>query len=112
VGHNVPQGTYGSNYLDRDVAAITGYLEQTADQALYPIPINKDLMLTTSQSYIYTFSSRLSLASSGFWSLTLYDSQGFLVANLVNKYSVGDRTNITSDGQLVHGSNDAGGDAN
>lgn len=31
----------------------------------------------------------------GFWSLTLYDANGFLVSNTLNRYSLGSRDNIT-----------------
>jgi hypothetical protein len=40
----------------------------------------------------------------------LYESQGFVSANPLDKYSVGDRSNITyPDGKLVYG-NDTGDD--
>lgn len=45
------------------------------------------------------------MASAGFWSLTMYNSQEFLVENQFDKYSVGDRSNITyPDGSMVYGS--------
>lgn len=103
---NVPQGIYASNYLARaTIAAVTGgYLEQTTDQVLYVFPDDRNLMLATNQSYIYTFSRKPPVASDGFWSLTLYDSQGAFVVNPENKYEVGDRSNITyPDGKLVYG---------
>lgn len=53
---------------------------------------------------MYTFSSTPPLAAGGFWSLTLYNDTGYLVANSLNRYSVGDRSNITfADGTLVYG---------
>ena len=108
--HNVPQGIYYSNYLDRDLAAIIGYLEQEESQALYPVQIIREMNLTSSQSIMYTFSSKPPVASDGFWSLTLYNAQGGLVANPENKYSVGDRSNITyPDGSQVYASNSTDG---
>ena len=104
--HNVPQGTYGSNYLDRALIAAIGYLELTSDQVIYPRQAAQDseMTLLSNESYIYTFSSKPPIASDGFWSLTLYDSQGYVSANPLNKYSVGDRSNITyPDGELVYG---------
>jgi hypothetical protein len=103
---NVPQGTYGSNYLDRALVAAIGYLELTADQVIYPRQASQgsEMTLQSNESYIYAFSSKPPIASDGFWSLTLYNSQGYLSANPLNKYSVGDRSNITyPDGELVYG---------
>jgi hypothetical protein len=105
--HNVPQGTYGSNYVDRALIAVIGYLELTADQVIYPRQAaqGSEMMLQSNESYIYTFLSKPPIASTGFWSLTLYNSQGYVSANPLNKYSVGDRSNITyADGELVYSS--------
>jgi hypothetical protein len=45
-----------------------------------------------------------SVANGGFWSLSMYNSDGFLVENQLNKYGVGDRNNITYlGGELVYG---------
>jgi Protein of unknown function (DUF1214)/Protein of unknown function (DUF1254) len=107
--HNVPQGIYGSNYADRALIADIGYLELTTDQVIYPRQSTPEFTLQSNESYLYTFSSKPPIATDGFWSLTLYDSQGYLPANPLDKYSVGDRSNITyPDGELVY-SNGAGG---
>ncbi len=39
----------------------------------------------------------------GFWSITMYGEDQFLVANEINRYSIGDRTNMKygEDGSLV-----------
>jgi hypothetical protein len=59
--------------------------------------------LTNDQSYIYTFNSKPPVQSFGFWSLTLYDATGTLVENPEDKYTVGDRNNITyPEGELVY----------
>ena len=103
----VPQGLYGSNYVAR-ASAVSGYLQNTADQALYPQyqTSEADETLTESQAYLYTFSSKPPVKSDGFWSLTMYNSSGFFVENSENKYEVGDRSNITySNGQQVYGPN-------
>lgn len=101
--HNVPSGLYGSRYIDRTFAAKTGYLEQIASQALYPGLADNEMQVSETQSYIYEFGSKPPVTASGFWSLTLYNSDQFLVANPEDKYSVGDRSNITfPDGQPVY----------
>ncbi|KAI9694783.1 MAG: hypothetical protein M1822_000399 [Bathelium mastoideum] len=103
----VPQGLYGPNYIAR-ANAVSYYLANTADQALYPqYEISEpDLSLSDSHAYMYTFSSKPPVESDGFWSVTMYNSSGFFVENSENKYEVGDRSNITyPDGQQVYGPN-------
>jgi hypothetical protein len=53
------------------------------------------MSLTTSEAYLFTFAGKPPLRSTGFWSLTMYNSDGFLVQNPLDIYSVSDRTNIT-----------------
>ncbi|KUJ10772.1 DUF1254-domain-containing protein [Mollisia scopiformis] len=103
--HNVQAGSFGDQYLDRALTGMTAYLEQTPDQALYPMLQNRALLLNNGEAYTFTFSGKPPVASDGFWSLTLYNSQGYLVENSLNKYSVGDRSNITyPDGTQAYGS--------
>ncbi|QKX58458.1 uncharacterized protein TRUGW13939_05582 [Talaromyces rugulosus] len=84
---NTPQGLYESEYEDRAVMGKIGYLEQTIDQALYPVRGTETMNLTNDQSYIYTFNSKPPVQSFGFWSLTLYDATGTLVENPEDKYT-------------------------
>lgn len=106
---NVPQGIYGSNYAERALIADIVYLQLTADQVIYSKQSAPVFILQSNESYLYAFSGKPPIATEGFWSLTLYNSQGYLSANPVDKYSVGDRSNITyPDGELVY-SNVTGG---
>ena len=101
--HNVPQGIYGSNYAERALITDIAYLQSTADQVIYPKQSAPEFTLQSNESYLYAFSSKPPIATDGFWSLTLYNSQGYLSANPADKYSVGDRSNITyPDGELVY----------
>jgi hypothetical protein len=99
-----PQGIYGSNYAERANAAIATNLEQTLDQALYVNnPGFSPLQVTPSDSYLYTFSSKPPILSTGFWSLTLYLPDQHFFANPLDRYSLGDRSNLTYlDGSLVY----------
>jgi hypothetical protein len=106
--HSVPQGLFGDKFIDRAITADSAYLELTDGQVLYAMTENQQMQLSSDKSYLYTFSGRPPLASDGFWSLTLYNADGYLVANSLNKYEVGDRSNITyPDGTLVYGNNSA-----
>ncbi|TVY81582.1 hypothetical protein LSUE1_G003619 [Lachnellula suecica] len=106
--HNVPQGLYGNNYKDRAAVAEVGYLELTDDQALYPMRESGTMQLNANESYLFTFSRKPPVQNDGFWSLTLYNSEGYLVSNDLNRYAVGDRSTLTyPDATPVYGNGSA-----
>ncbi|KAJ5710313.1 DUF1254-domain-containing protein [Penicillium malachiteum] len=101
------QGDFGTNYLLREYVATTGYLMLTQTEALYPTYSTGDLSLSANEAYVFTFESKAPLIEKGFWSLTAYNAQHFLIANDENVYSRGSNSNITyGDGNLVYGDND------
>ncbi|KAI1387726.1 uncharacterized protein F4822DRAFT_444328 [Hypoxylon trugodes] len=96
-------GTYGDNYDARTATAVFGYLALTKDQALYPT-YKEGFSLGANESYVLRFSGKPPVTDIGFWSVTMYDSRGTLVPNSINRYSLGDRSNLTySDGTVVYG---------
>jgi hypothetical protein len=100
------QEIYGSNYVARTVASLgSAYLEQTLDQALYASNVGiSPILVTPSDSYLFTFSSKPPILSTCFWSLTLYLPNHHFFANPLEWYSLGDRSNLTyPDGSLVYG---------
>jgi hypothetical protein len=100
----------GTAIIPRALIAESLYLQNTPDNALYPTLGSTQLSLTGNEAYIFTFSGKPPVATFGFWSLTMYDEEGYLVANPENTYAVGDRSNITfPNGDLVYeaGSTDA-----
>jgi hypothetical protein len=98
------QGLYGSNYVARAQIAYSGYLALVSSETIYPSYQMGNFSLASDEAYLYTFSSKPPLGQSGFWSLTCYNAAGFLVANPIDVYAVGDRSNLTySDGSLVYG---------
>lgn len=101
------QGNFGTNYAPRAYIAITGYQQQTVDQTLYPgyqgLSFNT-LNLAPGKSLLLTWSGKPLLHPSGFWSLTMYGANQYLVPNKLNRPEVGDRTNLTyEDGSFVYG---------
>jgi hypothetical protein len=106
-------GNFGTDYGLRMEIAETGYLMLTAPEAVYPSwsngtatrPLEGELLqLGANESYIYTFSGKPPLQRLGFWSLTVYDSDGFLIPNPRDVSSLGDRSNITyASGGAVYG---------
>lgn len=95
----------GTNIVARAFAALFGYLVNTPDQAIYPLPAQRSYTLKSNEAFILTFSGKPPVAArDGFWSLTAYDNTGYLVANPANVYAISDRSGITySDGTLVYG---------
>ncbi|OJZ83644.1 hypothetical protein ASPFODRAFT_220612 [Aspergillus luchuensis CBS 106.47] len=106
------QGDYGENYVMREYVTYTGFLALRATEVLYPSYSTgpEGLCLGPRESYIFTFSSKPPLEQFGFWSLTAYNAEEYLVPNTLNRYALGDRSNLTyADDSLVYDSN-ANGD--
>jgi hypothetical protein len=104
--NNSYSGTFddGTAIIPRDLIAVALYLQNTPENAIYPTLGSTQLSLTDSEAYLFTFSGKPPVAADGFWSLTMYDDDGYLVANKENTYAIGDRSNITyPSGKLVYG---------
>ncbi|KAJ5833814.1 DUF1254-domain-containing protein [Penicillium riverlandense] len=102
------QGDYGTNYAMRAFVAYSGYLGLDASQALYPSynagTNSTTLHLAPKQAYIFTFASKPPLDKTGFWSLTAYDAEQYLVPNPLGRYALNKQGNITyADGSRVYG---------
>jgi hypothetical protein len=98
-------GTFDSGraIIARTLTATALYLANNASETLYPTLGSTQLNLTDSEAYLFTFSGKPPISDAGFWSVTMYDDDGYLVNNTLNTYAVGDRSNITySDGTLVY----------
>jgi hypothetical protein len=101
-------GDFHTHYTARAFIAWFGYLQLDEYEALYPtyhdptLPsIQSALHLEANESYIMTFSSKPPVT--GFWSLTAYNSTNYLIPNSLNRYSLGDRSNLTyADGTQVY----------
>ncbi|KAH6694084.1 hypothetical protein F5X68DRAFT_248707 [Plectosphaerella plurivora] len=92
-------GKYGSFYIMRYFLASRGYLALTSEQVLYPSYLSS-ISLPEGRSAVVEFPSRPKILPGGFWSLTAYDEQGYLIENSQNRYSLGDGNNLTyPDGQ-------------
>lgn len=100
-------GSYsnGTDVVARAFVADFGYLANTPDQSIYPSPPEMVYTLSADASLLITFvGGKPPLMSDGFWSLTIYDANGYLMANPQNVYALGDRSNLTyGDGSLVYG---------
>jgi hypothetical protein len=93
------EGTYGTDYLERAILAEETLGTQVPAQAVY-FGASRAQSGTTTTPLAGTRGYEIRFAaadlpphgSDGFWSITLYNAAGALVANPINRYSVGDDT--------------------
>ena len=107
VGYNFEN--FGTNYLLRSAIAqfgCEGCQVNIPQEALY-FSASKDASggaLNGANSYVIRFlaGELPPVKAEGFWSITLYDSNGFLVANPIDRYSLGSSSPLefNSDGSL------------
>ena len=86
-------GVYGNYYLKRAIVAVVGLGANQPEDDIYPLnladadgqPVQGD------RKYVLHFTKDNLPPVSGFWSLTMYDAEGFQVANPINRFAIGDR---------------------
>jgi hypothetical protein len=97
-------GVYGNDYLQRATIALIGLGANPYDQAVYPLNIvDADGKVPVGEKkYILHFDKENIPPVDAFWSLTMYDEEGFQVANPINRFAIGDRDNLkfNKDGSL------------
>jgi hypothetical protein len=97
-------GVYGTGYLRRAVIALAGLGANLQEDAIYPqcFVDSSGRPLTGTERYVLRFASGQLPPANAFWSLTMYDSEGFQVANPINRFAIGDRDNLrrNADGSL------------
>jgi hypothetical protein len=84
-------GAYGTDYLLRAQVAVVGIGANTPEEAIYPTALadSSGGLLTGAGRYRLVFRKGDSPPVRGFWSITMYDSDGFLVPNSAKRYSLG-----------------------
>lgn len=101
---NLKGGNYGTDYLLRSTLTRFGFGTNIAADAVYP-SANTDITgapLTGTNSYVIHFAPGQTPPAHGFWSITAYNQQGFLVPNPIQRYAVGSETGLTpnADGSI------------
>jgi hypothetical protein len=93
------QGSYGTDYLERARLAQDTPGTQVPSQAVYfGVSRARSGATTTELAGDRSYEIRFPAGDlpphgpDGFWSVTLYNAAGFLVANPINRYSVGNET--------------------
>jgi hypothetical protein len=83
-------GVYGNYYLKRAILAQIGLGANLPEDAIYPLNLSDDTgrPLDGSNKYTLHFEKSATPPVNAFWSVTLYDSDGFQVANPLNRFAV------------------------
>lgn len=97
-------GVYGDNYLKRAIVAMVGLGANQAVDAIYPLSIadaNGDAYASPAR-YQMHFDKDALPPVAAFWSITMYDSDGFQCANELDRFAIGDRDALyyNADGSL------------
>ena len=105
-------GNYGTDYLQRACVELIGLGANLPEDAIYPVTyVDADGQpLTGQHRYVWHLAKDDMPPVNAFWSLTLYDAEGFQVANGLNRFAIGDRDDLTvnDDGSIdIHIQNDA-----
>ena len=97
-------GVYGDYYLKRAIVALLGLGANQAEDAIYPLSVTDadGKPVVAENKYILHFNKSELPPVTGFWSLTMYDAEGFQVANPINRFAIGDRDALrfNADGSL------------
>jgi len=83
-------GVYGNYYLKRAIVSQQGLGANLPEDAIYPLNLVDDTgkPLDGSNKYTLHFDKATLPPVDAFWSITLYDQQGFQVANSLNRFAV------------------------
>ncbi|WNZ24006.1 DUF1254 domain-containing protein [Leptolyngbya sp. NK1-12] len=97
-------GVYGNYYLKRAIVAMVGLGANQPQDAIYPLNVADadGKPLEGSNRYVIHFGKDEIPPVEAFWSITMYDADGFQVANSLNRFAIGDRDDLTynADGSL------------
>ncbi len=97
-------GVYGNAYLQRAFVAMIGLGANPPEDAVYPLLVadaDGDPMIGE-RNYDLHFDADNLPPVAAFWSVTMYDGEGYQVGNELNRFAIGDRDQLTfsTDGSL------------
>jgi hypothetical protein len=109
-------GVYGNFYLKRAIVTDLGLGANLPEDAIYPLNLGDAAgrPLDGARDYVLHFEKDALPPVSAFWSVTLYDAQGYQVANPLNRFAVSNWMpfHYNADGSLdlyVQNANPGGG---
>lgn len=91
-------GAWGTNYMKRATAALIGLGVNLPEDAIYPLSYLDagSAPYSGANEYKLRFEADALPPVDGFWSLTLYDDEGFQVANELDRFAIGDRDGLVA----------------
>jgi hypothetical protein len=97
-------GVYGNAYLKRATIALGGLGANPPEDAVYPLLLTDadGNALDGAHDYVIHFDAAQLPPVDAFWSITMYDAEGFQVANELDRFAIGDRDPLVynADGSL------------
>ena len=93
-------GTYGTSYLRRAYIARIGLGANVPEDAIYPMSSVDGDGRPYNGNYRYSlhFDKDRLPPINAFWSLAMYDADGYFVENPINRFSIGDRDKLELNG--------------
>ena len=97
-------GVYGNSYLKRAMIAQAGLGANPPEDAVYPLLMTDadGAPVTGDTGYVLHFDAAELPPAAAFWSITMYDAEGYQVANELGRFALGDRDPLgfNADGSL------------
>jgi hypothetical protein len=97
-------GVYGNYYLKRAIITQAGLGANLPEDAIYPLNLGDETgkPLDGASKYVLHFEKGATPPARAFWSVTLYDAEGFQVANPLNRFNVSSwmPLKVNADGSL------------
>jgi hypothetical protein len=92
-------GVYGNYYLKRATLAMVGLGSNPPEDAIYPLTFadGEGNPLNGEHDYVLHFDGRGLPPVEAFWSVTLYDQEGYQFANPLSRCALGDRDPLRYD---------------
>ena len=83
-------GVYGNYYLKRAIVSQVGLGANLVEDAVYPLNLGDETgkPLDGANKYTISFEKGATPPVNAFWSITLYDPDGFQVPNSLNRFAV------------------------
>lgn len=104
VYYGKPIGDFGTEYTYRAMVALVGLGANTVDVAIYPKTTVDETgkALTGEKTYTLHFDTLPPTMEGGFWSVTAYGEDDFLIDNPIDRYCINDRSDfkLNADGTL------------